>query len=379
MDHISVVPVEDEVGKLQFIKFPFKLYKKDPNWVAPLIFEVKNNLDEKKNPFFKHSKVKLFLAYKNSNVAGRIAAIVNSNHNEFHNDKTGFFGFFECINDTEVAKSLFCTAEDFLYKNEMDTIRGPVNLSTNDEVGLLVDSFHLPPVLMMPYNYPYYETLITSYGFKKVKDLFAYLVTEKIIQDKPIMDKLERVANIVLRREGLTIRQINLNNFHSELKLLREVYNRAWERNWGFVPMTEEEFYYMAKNLKAIANPDYIFIAEKDSEPVGFSLTLLDYNQIFQKMNGRIFPTGIFKLLTGKRKINRIRVVAMGIVKEFQRRGIEAVFIRDTIKNGIKNGIKECEISWVLEDNIPMVQTAENIHSQRYKTYRIFEKLIKRC
>lgn len=378
MNQISVVPVEDEIRKLQFIKFPFKLYKNEPNWVAPLIFEVKNNLDEKKNPFFKHSKIKLFLARKDSNVVGRIAAIVNSNHNEFHNDKTGFFGFFECINDNEVANALFRAAEDFLYENKMDTIRGPINLSTNDEVGLLIDSFNLPPVLMMPYNYPYYENLITSYGFKKVKDLFAYQVTEKIIQDKPIMDKLERVANIVLKREGLKIRQVNLNNFHSELKLLREVYNRAWERNWGFVPMTEEEFNYMAKNLKAIADPDYIFIAEKDSKAVGFSLTLLDYNQIFQKMNGRIFPTGIFKLLIGKKKINRIRVVAMGIVKEFQRRGIEAVFIRDTIKNGIKNGIKECEISWVLEDNVPMVQTAENIHSQKYKTYRIFEKPIEK-
>lgn len=378
MDKISVVPVEDEVKKLQFIKFPFKLYKNEPNWVAPLIFEIRNNLDEKKNPFFKHSRIKLFLAYKNSDIVGRIAAIVNANHNEFHNDRVGFFGFFECINDVEVAKALFKEAEDFLEQNGMDTIRGPINLSTNDEIGLLVDSFDLPPVLMMPYNYSYYETLITSCEFKKIKDLFAYRVTEKIIQDKPIMDKLERVANIVLKREGLRIRQINLNNFHSELKLLREVYNRAWEYNWGFVPMTEEEFYYMAKNLKAIADPDYIFIAEKDSTPVGFSLTLLDYNQVFQKMNGRIFPTGIFKLLTGKRKINRIRVVAMGIVREFQKRGVEAVFIRDTIKNGIRNGIKECEISWVLEDNIPMVQTAENIHAQKYKTYRIFEKAVKR-
>jgi len=376
MNQISVVTVEDEVGKLQFIKFPFKLYKNEPNWVAPLIFEVKNNLDEKKNPFFKHSKIKLFLAYKDSNLAGRIAAIINSNHNEFHNDKTGFFGFFECINDNEVANALFKSAEDFLRINNMDVIRGPVNLSTNDDVGLLVDSFDLPPVLMMPYNFPYYEALITSYGFKKVKDLFAYRVTEKIIQDKPIMDKLERVANIVLKREGLKIRQINLNDFNSEIKLLREVYNRAWEHNWGFVPMTEEEFYYMAKNLKAIANPEYIFIAEKDSKPVGFSLTLLDYNQIFHKMNGRIFPTGIFKLLFGKKKINRIRVVAMGIVKEYQKRGVEAVFIRDTIKNGIKNGVKECEISWVLEDNIPMVQTAENIHAEQYKTYRIFDKII---
>ncbi len=375
-EEIIINRVTNEIDKLKFIKFPWKIYKNDPNWVPPLIFDVKNNLDTKKNPFYQHAKIELFLAYKGSEIVGRIAGIVNDNHNKFHEDKVGFWGYFDCINDCEVAKSLFDSVKEFLISNGMDTMRGPINLSTNDELGLLINSFDKTPYILTLYNPEYYIKLIEDYGFVKAKDLYAYQVTDNIINDKKQMDKLERVSNIVLKRENLKIRKVDFSKFNNEVEILHTVYNNAWEKNWGFVPMIRDEFFHIAKMLKAVADPDYIYIAEHKGEPVGFSLTLPDFNQIFKKINGKLFPFGAIKILTGRKKINRIRVFAMGIVREFQKKGTEAVFIRDTILNGIKKGVVECEISWVVEDNTPMVQTAENLGAKRYKTYRLYDKKI---
>lgn len=374
MSEIVINRVTNEVDKLKFIKFPWKIYKNYPNWVPPLIFDVKNNLDTRKNPFYQHAKVELFLAYKGAEIVGRIAAIVNDMHNKFHEDKVGFWGYFECIDDKEVAAALFDSARDYLLSNGMDTMRGPINLSTNDELGLLMDTYDKTPYILTLYNPEYYVKLIEDYGFTKAKDLYAYLLTSDIINEKKQMDKLERVSNIVLKREGLSIRKVNFSKLNDEVEILHTVYNNAWEKNWGFVPMTKDEFFHIAKMLKAIADPDYVFIAETKEKPVGFSITLPDYNQIFKKMNGKLFPFGAIKLLTGKKKINRIRVMAMGIVREFHKKGTEAVFIRNTIINGVNKGVLECEISWVLEDNTPMVQTAENLGAKRYRTYRLYDK-----
>lgn len=375
-EEVIINRVTNEADKLKFIKFPWKIYKDYPNWVPPLIFDVKNNLDTKKNPFYMHSKIELFLAYKGSEIVGRIAGIVNDNHNNFHEDKIGFWGYFDCINDTKVANTLFDAVKEYLLSNGLDTMRGPINLSTNDELGLLIDSYDKTPYILTLYNPEYYIKLIEDYGFSKAKDLYAYRITKEIIKDKKQMDKLERVSNIVLKRENLKIRKVNFTNFNHEVETLLTVYNNAWEKNWGFVPMTREEFFHIAKMLKAIADPDYIYIAEHNGKPVGFSLTLPDFNQIFKKINGKLFPFGAIKILTGRKKINRIRVFAMGIVKEFQKKGTEAVFIRDTIINGVNKEVTECEISWVLEDNTPMVQTAENLGAERYKTYRLYDKKI---
>jgi|WetSurMetagenome_2_1015567.scaffolds.fasta_scaffold11781_3 hypothetical protein len=373
---IVINKVTNETDKMKFIKFPWKIYKNYPNWVPPLIFDVKNNLDIKKNPFYHHSKIELFLAYKGTEIVGRIAGIINDNHNKFHEDKIGFWGYFDCINDKEVASALFDSVHDFLLSQGMDTMRGPINLSTNDEIGLLIDSYDKAPYILTLYNPEYYIKLVEDYGFTKAKDLYAYQLTKDIINDKKQMDKLERVSNIVMKRENLTIRKINFSNFNSEVETLHTVYNDAWEKNWGFVPMTHEEFFHIAKMLKAVADPDYVYIAEHNGKPVGFSLTLPDFNQIFKKINGRLFPFGAIKILTGRKKINQIRVFAMGIVRDFQKKGTEAVFIRNTILNGIRKGVQECEISWVLEDNAPMVQTAENLGAKKSKTFRLYDKQI---
>jgi hypothetical protein len=373
---VVINKVTKEEDKLKFIKFPWKIHKGNPNWVPPMIFDVRNTLNTKKNPLYQHSKLELFLAYRGIEIVGRIAAIVNDNHNKFHKDKVGFWGYFECINDKEVSRALFDAAKDFLLENGMDTMRGPINPSTNDEIGLLINAFDMPAVMLMTYNPEYYISLVEDYGNAKVKDLYAYIVRKSIINDEKKMGKLERVSQIVLKRENLTVRKINLQDFENEVTIIEEIYNQAWVKNWGFVPMTDDEFRYLAKNLKAVVDRDFIYIAEYNGKPVAFSLALPDYNQIFIKMNGKLFPFGIFKLLSGRKKINMLRLITLGIIPEFQKKGTEAVFILNTIKEGIAKGFNGAEISWILEDNAPMVATAENLGAEKYKTYRIYDKQI---
>ncbi|MCX6164252.1 MAG: hypothetical protein NTU73_05235, partial [Ignavibacteriae bacterium] len=232
MSEVVINRVTNEADKLTFIKFPWKIYKNNPRWVPPLIFDVRNNLNTNKNPFFKHARMELWLAYKGVEVVGRIAAIANDSHNKFHEDKVGFWGFFECINDKEVSKALFDTAKEFLLSQGLDTMRGPINLSTNDEVGMLINAFDKPPVMLMTYNPDYYPVLVEDYGFAKTKDLYAYEVTDKILNDTKTMEKLERVSQIVLKKEKLSIRKINLKDFNNEVKIIQEIYNKAWVKNW---------------------------------------------------------------------------------------------------------------------------------------------------
>jgi hypothetical protein len=373
---VVINKVKNEADKLKFIKFPWKIHKGNPNWVPPMIFDVRNTLNTKKNPLYQHSKLELFLAYRGLEIVGRIAAIVNDNHNKFHNDKVGFWGYFECINDKEVSRALFDAAKEFLLENGMDTMRGPINPSTNDEIGLLINAFDMPAVMLMTYNPEYYISLVEDYGNAKVKDLYAYIVRSSIIKDEKKMGKLERVSQIVLKRENLTVRKINLQDFENEVTIIEEIYNQAWVKNWGFVPMTDDEFRYLAKNLKAVVDRDFIYIAEYNGKPVAFSLALPDYNQVFIKMNGKLFPFGVFKLLSGRKKINMLRLITLGIIPEFQKKGTEAVFILNTIKEGVAKGYNGAEISWILEDNAPMVATAENLGAEKYKTYRIYDKQI---
>jgi len=376
MSDIEIRRVSNETEKIKFIKFPWKIYKGDDNWVPPLIFDVRNNLNTNKNPFFRHAKAEFWLAYKDGKPAGRISGITNHNHNKQYNDKTGFFGFFESIDDKDVSNRLFDTVGEFLRNEGMDTMRGPINLSTNDEVGLLIDGFDTPPVIMMTYNPKYYIDLIEHYGFEKAKDVYAYKTDKSITDNKPVMDKLKRISDIVQKKENIKIRKIDIEDFENELLRVKEIYNNAWIENWGFVPMTDEEFTHIAKIFKQIIDKDLVYFAEVNGKPVGFSLALPDWNIVFKKLNGRLFPFGIIKFLLNKRKIDRIRIITMGIMKEYHRKGIEAVFIKDTILIGIEKRYNKADISWILEDNIPMIQTAEKLDLIRYKTYRIYDKKV---
>ncbi len=233
MSEVSIVEVKSAYNKKRFIEFPYELHSGNKYWVEPLRFDVKNNLDTKKNPFYKHSRLKLWLAVIEGKVVGRIAGIINDNHNEFHDEKTGFFGFFECVNDRKVSQKLFDMAADFSRKEGMNVLRGPVNPSTNDECGLLVNSFDIPPVMLMPYNPEYYVDLITSYGFSKAMDLIAFDIDRNVIKDEKMMQKLERVADMIMKRENITFRNVDLKDFKNEVQKVREIYNDAWSRNWG--------------------------------------------------------------------------------------------------------------------------------------------------
>ncbi|MCX7877852.1 MAG: hypothetical protein N2510_04325 [Ignavibacteria bacterium] len=371
---LKIRTVADNRDLMEFIKLPWSIYKGNEYWVPPLIFDVRKNLDPKRNPFFKHSEIQLFIAEKNGRFAGRIAAIKNNNHNNFHKDKAGFFGFFECENDQDVADLLLDTACQWINDKGLDKVYGPVNPSTNDEMGFLLEGFDSSPVLMMPYNPKYYLDFAEKYGLKKAKDLYAYYIPAEVIKDEKVMNKLERMAELIKKRSDVTTRFINMKDLNNEVRKIEEIYNSAWENNWGFVPLTTEEFDYMADSLKMVVDPELVIFAEVNGKPAGFSLSLPDFNQVLKKLNGRVLPFGFIKLITAKKKIDLLRVIIMGVKPEYQKRGIDSVFYLETIKNGVKNGYKGAEISWVLEDNMPMVMTAEKLGAYIYKKYRIYEK-----
>ncbi len=370
---VYVRAVENKKDLRLFIKFPYKHYKQNPYWVPPLLMDQKILLNPEKHPFYKHAKAQFFLAYKEGKLAGRIAAIIDYKHNEFHNEKTGFFGFFETIDDYEVAEQLLSAARNWVKGEGMDRFRGPVNPSQNEDCGLLIDAFDSPPVIMMPYNYPYYATLIEKFGLKKVMDLYAYYIDDK----KPPPEKLVRVVEAVRRREKIVVRPINIKDFDNEAKKVWYVYNNAWSKNWGFVPMTEDEFDHLAKNLKKVVIPEIALMAEVDCKPVGFSLALPDINQALIHTNGRLFPFGLPKLLWYSRKINWIRIIIMGVIHKYQRHGIDAIFYLDTWKNAVKKGYHQGEMSWILENNKMMNRSAQMLGGKIYKTYRMYEMKLK--
>jgi hypothetical protein len=366
---LEIRPVNGKKDWNAFIRFPYSHYKKDPNWVPPLLIDQKVLLDPQKNPFFRHADAQFFLALRDGKVVGRIAAIVDHDHNRFHNEKTGMFGFFETIEEYAVAEGLLSAAKAWVAEKGMTAFRGPLNPSQNEDCGCLIDAFDSPPVIMMTYNPPYYPSFYERFGLKKAMDLLAYYLDNK--GGPP--EKLVRVAEALRKKEGITIRHADLKNFDAEVERIMSVYNRAWSKNWGFVPMTEAEFKHLAKNLKPIAIPDLCLIAEIGGEPIGFALSVPDMNRALIKLRGRLLPFGLLKLLWYKRKIDFIRIVTLGVVHDHQKKGIDAVLYLETWKNGVNRGYWRGEMSWILETNTMMNRSAEMLGGKVYKTYRMFE------
>lgn len=357
----------------EFIRFPYRFYKNDPRWVPPLISERKAFFNPAKNPFFQHARVRYFVAYANGRPVGRVAGILNSAHNDFHNEKVYFFGFFEAEEDLETATALMEKAAQAGREEKQETLRGPANFSTNDEVGFLLEGFDRPPVVMMSYNPPYYNEFMEKLGFYKAKDLMAYITDD---ENRP-PERMVRIAQKLKEKEKVTVRTLRVNDFQREVKIVKEIYNQAWEKNWGFIPMTDAEFDKTARDMKPIVDPDLVFIAEVDGKPVGFSLALPDINQVLIKLSGRLFPFGIFKLLwytKVKRTITTLRSITMGIIPEYRKRGIDNIFHTETYFVGVKRGYTTCELSWILEDNYLMNRIAEVWGAKLYKKYRIWEK-----
>lgn len=355
----------------RFVRFPWQIYKDDPYWVPPLIRDVKFKLDRSRHPFFDHARMALFTACRGERILGRIAAVVDARHNEFHQERTGFFGMFECIRDFDAAQALLAAAEGWCRDQGMDRIRGPVNLSMNDECGFLLEGFDASPVIMMPYNPPYYLEFCERCGFEKVKDLYAYLKGEV-----GVVGRIAKLVERVRKKEHVAVRPIDMRRFDREVAIIKEIYNAAWELNWGFVPMTDREMNLMAKTLKPIAEPELVLIAEVGGQPVGVSITLPDYNQVLKRLNGRLGPINLLKFLYLRRKITGLRGVLFGLKKEYRRTGINVVMYYETEMRGARLGYRWCEMSWNLEDNHLINRFDEAIGGKLYKKYRICEKAI---
>jgi len=370
---IRIIPVTTKKQLATFIDFPHSLYNGDPNYVPELFIAQRDLLTPGKHPFHEHSFVQPFLAYDDDKLKGRIAAILNTNHNSFNNTTDGFFGFFDCENDENVAAKLFEEAANWLREKGATTIIGPVNPSTNDPLGVLIDGFDSPAVAMMTYNKPYYDSLIKKTGLNKKVDLLAWDLQGKTVSERSL--KLLDALIERLKRKNITIRPINMKDFKNEVVKVREVYNKAWDKNLGFVPMTTNEFNYLAKDLKMVLDPDFCLVAEQDGKLIGFALGIPDVNQIQRKIKkGRLLPTGIFKLLLGLKKIDYLRVLALGVVDSYRKLGIEACFYAYIIKKAAEKNIKGAEASWILEHNDMMNKGIENINGKVYKKYRIYEK-----
>ncbi|OHE58593.1 MAG: hypothetical protein A2Z47_04660 [Thermodesulfovibrio sp. RBG_19FT_COMBO_42_12] len=365
---IEVIEVKSKRDLDDFIKLPYLLYSKDPFYVPPLIKEMQGQFSDK-NPFFLHATARYFLSRKDGKFAGRIISIINHSHIELHNEKAGFFGFFESVNNQEVASALLDKVSEILKKEGMNIIRGPMNFSTNEECGFLIEGFNKAPMLMTPYNPPYYNELMQRYGMAKSKDLHAYIYDSQ----EELPQKILRVAEIAEKR-GIRVRPIDKKKFDSEMRIFRDVYNSAWEKNWGFIPITEEETIHLAHMLKSIVVPELTIIAEKDNEPVGFLGMLPDFNFVLKQMKGKLNPVTIAKAIYYSKKIKDLRLLLLGIKSEYRNKGVDAILFREGFKGVKKGGYKRVEFSWILEDNIPTQRLVEMIGGRLYKKYRIYEK-----
>jgi len=378
-ESLTVRRVQSGRDRRNFLELPYRLYRRDPHWVAPLRIAQKDILNVAKHPFYRTSEVEMFLAERGKRVVGRIMAILNRAHNEFHHEKAGGFGFFEVEDDLDAAGALLDAVGQWLRQRGAEVIRGPFNPSTNYECGLLVEGFDSDPFVMMTYNPVYYAGLLEQCGFRKAMDLYAYSVDHESFLHS---DKLKRVADRARSKTRLTLRTVNLKDFANEVERLRVVYNDAWSKNWGFVPVTREEFEHLAKDLKQIVDPQVVYIAERVEEgaaeprAVGFFLAVPDFNRALKKAKGRLLPFGILKLLWHSRKIHTIRIITMGTIKELQSLGVAAIFYDEIYSKVPEHGYGTGEMSWVLENNTLMNRSAELLGGKRYKTYRIYEKAL---
>lgn len=373
----TVRPVRGRSDLRRFIDFPYRLHARDPLWVPPLRRDIATLLSRSKNPFFQHADAEYFLAERNGQVVGRIAAIHNRLHNETHEDKVGFFGFFEAIDDQSVADALLDTAAEWCRARGLDRLRGPASFSVNDECGLLVDGFDTPPTLMMPHNPRYYVDLIEGAGFTSAKNLLVY---EGGREDKfiPVPERLARGTELIRQRQGITLRPLDMKHFRAEVDRVKELYNEAWERNWGFVPMTEQEIDHLAEQFKPVVIPELVPFAEKDGKVIGFAIALPDLNTIFRtNRSGGMFPV-ILRLLWAlkTRKFRRLRILLLGVLPEYRGKGVDAMLYHWIWTEGGKLGYSWGEAGWILEDNPAMNAGLEKMGFSVYKTYRLYDRAL---
>ncbi len=369
--YIDIVPVKSQKEINQFIDFPYKLYRTEPNWVPPLRMSQREMFNSK-HLFWQRNPHQFFIAKKNDCIAGRIAAFINQEHNSFYHTNDACFGFLEGENDFEIFQALLTAAEKFAIGHNCHVITGPLNPSLHYELGVLVDGFETPPYFMLTHNYNYYDEQIKSYGYIKLKDFYSYKIDAS--QYVPT-EKMKRVGAFLKQRYDIQIRNADIKSFNKELGTLHSIYNDAFIGHWGFTPIEKDEFYLLAKDMKSIIDPRLVLIAEINKEPIAFLLCLPNYNEVFIKIkNGKLFPAGIFKLLSGKKKIRNVRVITIAVKKKYQYLGIGALLYPEIMERCRELNYTKGDLSWVVEDNIMMNQVIKALSAVPYKTYRLYSK-----
>ncbi|HEV2972254.1 MAG TPA: GNAT family N-acetyltransferase [Pirellulales bacterium] len=373
---IDVRPAVSRYDRRQFLRFPWRVYADDPVWIAPLLIERKDFINPRKHPFYQHGAAVPFVAYRHGQAIGRILASDDPLFNAHHEDNAGCFGMFESIDEPDVAHALLDAAAEWLARRGRTRMMGPIDYSMNYGCGLLIEGFETPPRVMMNHNPPYYRPLLESWGLTKAKDLYAWWFDS----DNRIDRWRPRVERAVAR-SGVTVRPLRRKDLPAEILRCRAIYNEAWRDNWGDVPMTLAEFEYLAKFLLHLAIPDLLLMAEVKGRPVAFSMTLPDFNEAARSLNGRLFhyglPIGLVRFWRNLKRVKTARLLALGVVPEYRRRGIAELLILRTFDYGAKQmGVTGAELSWTLEDNALINRTIEAVGGRRYKTYRIFERSI---
>ena len=370
---MEITEVKTKKDLREFIKLPFALYGADPMYSPLPVTEQKKHFNPDKNPFYKDAQVKLFLLEKDGKISGRIASVIDRRHLAYHGDGAGFFGFYESVNDVAVARALLDRVEAELKGAGLRTMRGPMSFSTNDEFAFQIEGFREPPMIMTPYNPPWYNDLMAACGMKKAKDLVAYIRDMAL----PLPEKVRRVAGLA-EKKGVAVRLADMKKLNRELSVFREVYNSSWKDNWGFIPITPEEVDVMAEQLKGVLVPELTIIAQAGEGPVGFLGIVPDVNQVLRVLRGRLTPLRIIKALYRFPRIDALRLMLLGVKKEWRGRGVEALMIKKGFEGIKKFGkkYKRIEFSWILEDNLPVIHISEMIGGHVYKRYRVYEREI---
>jgi hypothetical protein len=377
---VAVRKVENAADFRAFFEFPWTIYKGDPNWVPPLLSMRHDLLNKKKNPSWEYMEGDFFAAWRGDKIVGTITAFINHRHNEFWNEHIGWFGTFDVYDDQEAATALLNTAAGWVKAKGYDAIRGPQSFTTHEDVGLLVDGF-VRPVLLMPYNHPYYQKLVENAGFTKAMDVYSFYLSREGAQEHDTAVRLERLTKAVMKRNKITVRLIDRKRLKEEFVLFKEIYNSAWDKNWGFVPMTSKELDALVNSLGQFFDPDFAFFAAVDGQPAGFILGIPDFNQVLQKAQARPGVPEIFTLLKALWywKLNPVmdwaRIPLMGVKQEFRNKGVDAVLYYHVLQALMGNPrIMHSDSGWILEANENMVSIAKSFGAEIYKTHRIYEK-----
>jgi GNAT superfamily N-acetyltransferase len=375
---VSIRPVHSKRELKRFVKVPFALHRDQPQWVAPLIIERMEFLNPKKNPWFEHGEAELFVAEREGEAVGRISAHIDHRWDDYQGGSDAMFGFFETADDPEVAAALLGAATGWARDRGRGRILGPMDFTTNDEIGILIEGYERRPMILEPWHPPHYRELIEAEGFEKAMDVQMWELQFGDLKEGERFDpSIHAAAEKALQEEGITIRNMRKREMADEVRRFMDVYNEAWGDNWGFVPITDAEVEFQAKNLKQVIDEDWAYMAEKDGEVVGAALTLPDINQVLAKLNGRLLPFGWLRFLLGKGKVDQLRVFALGVKHEYRHSGVAAGLYLKHLETAAAPGtIEGGEMGWILESNGPMNRAMEGMGGTVVKKYRIYEKAL---